>query len=245
LTKLLKAFSLKVGGTLKHYLRELITLFIIAISCQTLSQETRKIVAVVDTGLPYNDSIIPYLCKGHQYDVTEKGIQDYHGHGTNILGLVARGINKNTHCLTMIKWWHNSDEPYSIIVSRTRIKAYSKLLIKLKPVLVNLSLSGWDYSKDELVMIKELLKNGAKVVVAAGNDREDLDASCGVYPACYDVKHKNYHIVGAIDTYHSNFKGPITDILPGLNQCGIFGLCMTGTSQAAGNLSAKLLRELN
>ena len=230
---------------MRHFYRELLLLFLVVISVQIFSQETRKVVAVVDTGLPYNRAILPYLCKGLQYDVTEHGIQDYNGHGTNVLGLVAKGINPKTHCLSMIKWWHTAEETnLNKHLVDSRIKSYMNILSKIQPVLINMSLSGSGYSVPEYEGLKSLLSKGIKAVVAAGNTGSYLTTSCTSYPACYAFKDKNFYVVGTSDSF-SNFGGPVTDILPGSDQCGIFGLCMSGTSQATGNKSAELLKEMN
>lgn len=229
---------------MSKYYRELFLLLVIALAGQVFG-ETRKIVAVVDTGLPYNRSILPYLCKGLQYDITNKGIQDANGHGTNIIGLIAKNLNTKTHCISMIKWWHSADENVPSDLLNARIADYYKLLLQLKPTLVNLSLSGKGFIALEYNGIKALLSQGTKVVVSAGNDKQNLSIRCLSYPACYPIKHKHFYVVGATDSDFANYGGPITDILPGRAQRGIFGITLTGTSQSCANKSAELLREVH
>jgi subtilisin family serine protease len=225
------------------YIKEILILLLVIISTQVLS-ETRKIVAVVDTGLPSDSKIMPYLCKGLQFDVTDKGLEDVHGHGTNVVGIIAQNLNPKTHCISMIKWWHTAGEA-TWQVSERRIINYTKLLLKIKPSIVNLSLSGNLYSQAEYVGIKLLLLSGTKVVVAAGNDGKDLSLTCDSYPACYKIYSKNFLVVGAANSKYSNFKGPVTNILPGTNLRGIIGAYMSGTSQAASAMTSKLLSENN
>jgi hypothetical protein len=233
---------------LRLFYREFILLFIILFAVQVFSKETRKIVAVVDTGIPYNKDLLPYLCKGLQYDITGTGIMDNHGHGTNIIGLIAKGMNTKTHCIAMIKWWDSHLESVQYNAAHgyeARIKAYMKILVDLKPTIANLSLAGNYYSRSEYAGIKLLLINGTKVVVAAGNDRLDLSKQCDSFPACYRIYSKNFYVVGATGTEQTNYGGPVTNMLPGASQCGIFGVCMTGTSQSCANQTAKLLQENN
>lgn len=226
---------------MNKFYREIALLIVVLFTTLVLGQESRKVVAIVDTGLPYNTAIIPYLCKGLQLDITNRGIQDYSGHGTNVMGIVAKGIDPKTHCISMVKWWHVLEEPKNSVQLDEDVSKYMKYLISIKPTLVNMSLSGKGFSAPEFNGIKTLLAMGAKVVVSAGNNGQDLSSKCDIYPACYAFKNPNYFVAGTFDAF-SNKNGPVTNILQGVEQCGIFGLCLTGTSQAAANLSARLLQ---
>ena len=230
---------------MNRFYREFIVLLLVATGVSVLSAETRKVVAVVDTGLPYNNKIIPYLCKDLQFDVTGYGIEDYHGHGTNIIGLIAKTLNPKTHCISMIKWYHTANDKVSSKVLNERVVKFSEILIKAHPSIVNLSLDGDNFVQEELNAYKLLLSRGTHIVVAAGNSGKNLDTSCDTYPACYGILNRRFHVVGALGAKYSNFGGPITEVLPGSYQCGMFGTCMSGTSQAAANLSAKLVEETN
>jgi hypothetical protein len=225
---------------MQTFTRELLLLLVLAIAGQALG-ETRKVVAVVDTGLPYNSKTIPYLCKGLQYDLTEKGIQDIEGHGTNVMGIISSGLNPKTHCISMIKWWHDGKDSS---LFAPRIISLMKLLPTLNPVLVNMSFGGELYMPEEANGIKLLLAKGVRIVVSAGNDKQNLSIKCDKFPACYPIKNKNFYVVGASNVAQANYGGPITDYLPAKNLCGIFGVCMSGTSQAAASKSAQLLQEM-
>jgi subtilisin family serine protease len=228
-----------------RFIKEFVILFIVAISIRVFSKETRKVIAVVDTGIPTSNSAKPYLCKDLQFDVTGYGVADVHGHGTNILGLIAKGVNTKTHCLAMIKWWHNVGAAYPIREDGlSRIQAYSKILKQINPVVVNMSIDGIGFSTEEFDAIKFLLGKGAVVVVSAGNSGQNLNLKCDSYPACYPIINKRFHIVGATRAAYSNFGNMVTDFLPGTHQCGIFGLCMSGTSQSAANKTATLIKEM-
>src|SRR6266853_3204718 len=215
-------------------LREFLYLVLISFSIRTLSDETRKVVAIVDTGLPSDSRITPYLCKGKQVDLTGYGMEDVDGHGTNILGLIAPAINIKTHCLAMIKYWHRGEESDNFLDAA----------LNLKPVIINLSLSGPSFIRSEKEGLLKLLAAGTKVVIAAGNDGLDLSKSCLAYPACYNFKDPNFYVVSSSDhSPNANFGGPVKLLAHGINQCGIFGTCMTGTSQATANATNWLLRQ--
>jgi subtilisin family serine protease len=232
----------------KDFYREFLLLLLISFAFQCFGAEpveTRKVVAVVDTGLPvHNKKIQPYLCKGLQFDVTGQGIQDVNGHGTNILGIIASKMNNKTHCLAMIKWYHDDAENRSYAETHnynTRVLEYMRILLKMNPSIVNMSLVDGSYSGAERLAMDVLLYNGAKIVVAAGNSAHNLSLSCYTYPACYEMHNKNFHVAAASDLALSNFKGPVTDYALGKNQCGMFGVCLSGSSQATANVTASLL----
>jgi len=210
-------------------------------------KETRKVVAIVDTGLPTSSKIKPFLCKNMQTDVTGYGIKDVAGHGTNIAGIIAKTLNPKTHCIAMIKWWHSYYQMHEYLTKHTAeqlIESYMDAVVALKPSIVNMSLSGGGYSKAERDAILALLKGGSTVVVAAGNDSLDLSKYCVSYPACYFIKNTRFHVVGGRDVSRSNYNSPVTDYRPGRDQCGIFSSsCLTGTSQSTAVLTSELINE--
>jgi hypothetical protein len=192
--------------------------------------EERKIVAVVDTG--YNPVFEKYLCKGYPvYDFTGTGILDRHGHGTNVAGLILKGLNPVKHCLVFIKLW----DPSGIDIKLQ----YIDQLLKLNPSYANLSFEGSGYSIKEFIILGVLTSQNTKVVVAAGNSSKNLSKDCDTFPACYPLK-KNYYVVGATDSY-SNYGTPVRYKEVGTDQCAN-NICLTGTSQAAANFTADLLR---
>lgn len=222
---------------IKPFIREFLILLLVAITIPVLSSEKRQVVAVIDTGIPANNIGKDFLCKDLQIDLTGQGIQDSNGHGTNILGIMAKGINPKTQCLAMIKWYHNQNSRIITLASA------AQEALTLNPVLVNMSISGYNFDADEFRAIRNLLEHSIPIVVAAGNDHSNLSNNCYVFPACYHFKTKLFHVVGAPDVYQGNYGNPITDISYGRDQCG-FGVCLTGTSQATANVSARLLKEM-
>lgn len=208
--------------------------------------ETRKVVAIVDTGMPMTEAVKPYLCNLTHYDVTGKGIADVHGHGTNVAGIITKHMNPKTHCILIIKWWHSEKIKQTNAELYKAVVDYTDILHKVRPDYVNLSLSGNSYLGVERNTLKGLLATGTIITVAAGNDSWDLNKVCNVFPACYDMSSSNFHVVGSwsklmnrIDAF-SNFGKVVTDYRPGTYVCG-FDVCTGGTSQASAVMMSELV----
>jgi hypothetical protein len=205
--------------------------------------ETRKVIAIVDTGMP-PPMINKYLCNMAHYDLTGTGIADHHGHGSNIAFIIANRMNIKTHCLLIIKWWDTEKTTKGADVLAKAVKDYSALLYSLRPAYVNLSLSGEVYISYEANVLKGLVASGSVVSVAAGNEGRNLDEACNSYPACYNIKAPNFHVVGARNQatgsveYYSNRGRVVTDYESG-NAC-TFTQCFSGTSQATAQVTARL-----
>jgi subtilisin family serine protease len=224
----------------------LIILFLV--SFQVFAKETRKRVVVIDTG--YNKTNLSNLpintfCENGLKDVTGTGPQDSIGHGTNVIGLIAKNIDTKKYCIISIKWYDTKFK-ITLNVLVTRIRAAIKLAEQQQPFLINLSSSGSNYDSIEQMVINRLSFKGVKIVVSAGNDGADLSKGCSVYPACYNANKINFYVVGSVDRYNnflitSNRFGPVNYYENGFNQCSE-GICMTGTSQAAAIRSNKLIR---
>lgn len=221
-------------------LREIVLLLAVTVSISTFAKETRKIVAIVDTGI--NSLLLdkPFMCKNLHADFTNTSIRDSHGHGTNVAGIIANKLNAKTHCLMIIKYWNTYKNPWG---SSTLHKVFSNVigyLKSVKPAYINFSSSGFGFNPNEFGVFSELIDSGTKIIVAAGNDNLDLSEGCDVFPACYFFNEPNYFVVGASKSPISNKNGPVNAIRSGNNVCG-FGVCMTGTSQAAAQFTADLI----
>jgi hypothetical protein len=196
----------------------------------------------MDTGIQKTEYSIPYLCKDGHLDVTGTSLDDSEGHGTNIAGLIARGIDIKKQCITVLKFYHTVENPSGNRTLDNTLRDSWAHIRKLNSKWVNMSFSGESYIREEYLTIKQLLKNGTKVVVAAGNEKKNLSVKCEVYPACYEFNIPGFYVVGAKDTEFSNFGGPVSIIEFGGWQRGYFGPLQSGTSQAAANWTAKLIK---
>jgi len=103
-----------------------------------------------------------------------------------------------------------------------------------------MSVAGPGFNYQEYDTLYNLLQSGTKIIVAAGNNSLDLSFTCDVFPACYFNDEPNFFVVGAKDLKMSNKKGPVNVKRPGKDRCG-FGICMSGTSQAAAEFTADLI----
>jgi subtilisin family serine protease len=167
----------------------------------TASAENR--VLVIDTGLDIKATKYqPFLCKDGHRDFTGTGLDDRNGHGTVVVDLIIENARTKNFCLVIFKYF---DEPNSGPHVDTFVVAL-KNVAKAKPKLVNVSVSGEGFRKDEFFAIRNA---GASLfVVAAGNDNVDLLLNPR-YPANYPLS--NVVVVGALDPKtgekeaHSNY----------------------------------------
>lgn len=212
-------------------------------SCLSFSKETRKVIAILDSGIRNIPNLNKLLCENLSRDFTQMGLQDAteNGHGTNIAGIIASKMNSKTHCLAIIKYFHAYALPYG---NRRDPRTIATMVINylkfLKPDYINISGAGGPFDFNEYTILGDLLDQGTKIVVAAGNNKLDLtENSCSIFPACYYFDNPNFYVVGA-NTVQSNFNGPVKYKRPGIEQCG-FNICLTGTSQATANMTAELI----
>jgi subtilisin family serine protease len=212
------------------------------------AKETRQKIVVIDTGYNrahWSNLPVGTICENGMLDVTGTGPQDNHGHGTNIVGLIANGIDTKRFCIVSIKWY-DTDFKVTLPILTGRIRSAIKLAEQQNPYLVNLSSSGSSFDSIEQMIISRMTYRGIKVVVSAGNDGFDLQQNCNIYPACYNANQLNYYVVGGVDKLNkifsrSNRSGPVRYYEDAINKCGE-GVCMSGTSQAAAVKSNKLIR---
>lgn len=72
-----------------------------------------------------------------------------------------------------------------------------KKAIHLKPLVLNLSFGSTDYNSEELALLKELSSLGTIIVVASGNNNQQVNRHNPIYPCFYPVD--NLICVGASD----------------------------------------------
>lgn len=207
--------------------------FIVVFLCgfTSLAKSTVR-VAIIDTGLS-NAYVknVPLCDKGHK-DFSGQGLNDTHGHGTNITGIIVENVNTSDYCLIIIKVY-NFDTHKNYLVSALEYAA------TLNVDIINLSGGGQGPVEQERLAVEKILNKNILFVVAAGNDSSNLDSYCNYYPACYD---KRIIVVGANKPY-SNYGTPVHIIGNGDDVKG-FGIIMHGTSQATALHTVKLINIL-
>lgn len=207
------------------------------------TEETRVKIAVIDTGRSGNDDYNTKLCLDGHKDFTGTNIIDTNGHGSNVLSIISEGVDISKQCIIVIKVFDNR-VMFNNKLSNAGI-SYAK---SIKAQYVNMSFGGTDYDVTEHHLINGLLKQGAVVAVAAGNNGLNLNykRNCNYYPACLPIKHKNYKVVAALKNNrlweNSNYGGPVNTLENGVDVIG-GGYMMSGTSQATAVAMSKIVRE--
>ena len=187
-------------------------------------------VAVIDTGISSLAEKSLKVCEKHDFSNT--GPEDHHGHGTNVAGLIGLENKDIDYCLIILKYM---DRPG--LNTESYLKALKKA-VELKPDVLNLSLGGFSFLKEEAVYIKQLLDNGTEIVVSAGNENMNLNLGCNYYPACLD---KRLHVIGNIS--QSNYGRIVDVVIDGQNKQA-FNIVLSGSSQSAALYTKYLIRNL-
>ena len=206
-------------------------------------------VAVLDTGFDFKSTwsdlsfVKPKMCKYGHKDFTNTGIQDTHGHGTNVVGLMGKVNKDSSYCIVVVKVWGGGPA----MLNTWLALSYA---INLKVDIINYSGGGVEKDEKECNLIKKALDKGIVVVASAGNESKNLDES-PFYPAKCDDRvmmisnmNINNRTLGSKSNISKDIiavQGTAEDSL-GLNNT-IYS--MSGTSQAAGNFTGKLIKLLN
>ena len=162
----------------------LLTAILVAIPFKALYAKTLTI-AVIDSGI---DAAIPKLCKfGHKSFVASRPnpLQDEHGHGTHIAGLISAYAGKGDYCVVSIKYWDPNASGQENLANMVKSVEYAT---NIGVNFINISGGGPEFNESEFVAIRRAIGQHIKIVVAAGNERSNLDKECNYYPACYDER---------------------------------------------------------
>lgn len=219
----------------------MLSLIIFALSANA---DPRTRIAIIDTGISSN---FPeqYLCYALNKDLTNTSMEDKVGHGTNIAYIISKKMNYKKQCLLIIKWFDTAHQAQWLIFqgkSGSMAKQALEYALSNKAKIINMSLSGNLFLSEELRLINQAVHKNVHVVVSAGNDGQNLDDSCDIYPACYGINHLNFHVVASYlnntKRIYSNYGRVITDKEDGNDVGG-----WTGTSQSAAKVTAKLVHD--
>lgn len=146
-------------------------------------------VAVLDTGLNLNDPrFAGVLCESGHRDFTNTSIEDFDGHGTEVVGLIQEFAHNAHYCLIIVKYWSQGTSS-----PRAYIDALN-YLYKLKPDVVNISGGGKQPLSSELVVI--ISNPNTLFIVAAGNYNEPAER---FFPGAYGDRFSNVRTIGSLD----------------------------------------------
>jgi subtilisin family serine protease len=160
--------------------------FVLLLFGSCVAQAKTLVVAVIDSGI---DRKVSHLCEvGHKsWLPAHTPLWDYSsGHGTHVAGLINRNAgNNDNYCMVSLQYFSPYNSGWDNLANEEAALRYA---IDIHVDIINLSGGGPLYFESEYVLVKEALDRGIKVVVAAGNDGDNLDKGCGYYPACYDKR---------------------------------------------------------
>ena len=218
--------------------------------------EKPVVIAVVDTGFDFQSDWKeikmlekPKLCRFGHKDFTGTGLQDTHGHGTHVAGLIAQQLKDINYCLVIIKVF---DPKADNLLNNRRGFMWA---IDLKVQAINYSGGGEDYDVIECTIVKRVLDQGILFVSAAGNESSEINER-PYYPAMCDTRSiavQSVEMDGSVSNF-SNFSDlskpnarilysehghNALSIMPG----NIVGF-MSGTSQATAIVTGQKVREM-
>jgi subtilisin family serine protease len=214
--------------------------------------ETRNKVVVLDTGYGFKrKGLKDNLClKGHKDFSKEKSIKvkgikdriplDYHGHGTNVAGLIEKYAGKTNYCLIIVKYDYSG---VNAVPSYLKALKYST---EVNAKLINISGGGRYADDSETRYIKNYLDSGGIVVAAAGNNATKLGTHSKFFPAMSDERVIS---VGSLSpklgiSSFSN-SGPHVKVWEQGERQEVYGITLSGTSQAAAIHTGKLIRRMH
>jgi hypothetical protein len=211
---------------------------------------------VVDTGFGYEGrGQEAKLCKtGHknfsgEIEYTMPGMTkvpvplDKEGHGTNVVGVIESYAKKTNvdYCIIIIKYY-SGKHSHNNVLSTINSFNYAD---KIKADFINYSSGGDGPYPKEKEAVERYLNHGGHLVVAAGNDDNNLDLpGSNYYPAKYD---RRITVVGALSKkglklWFSNFGSIVNRWELGEDVPG-YGLVKSGTSQATAISTGKMVSE--
>lgn len=210
-------------------------------------------VAVVDTGLNLDDKwsdnpevglYQPKICPGSK-DFTGEGLDDRHGHGTHIAGLITKYAGNANHCLIIYKYF--TEKSTGLENLDHSIQAFQKAIHDGVDI-INYSGGGILKSDQECRVLKTALDKGIKIVAAAGNEGINIDyfhfypANCDDRIVIVENIDKNDVRASTSSYSKSTVKEHGVNVLSLLPN-GQYGY-MTGTSQATAIRTGKMVRAM-
>jgi hypothetical protein len=218
-------------------------------------------IIVIDTGFDYSYMKQANLCpSGHRSflektypladpDRQEASVEyepwneDVVGHGTNIVGLIAKYARAN-YCIIIYRYYSPTVKGDKASTEAWKVAADSDADV------IVYSGGGRFPVPEEQKAVKKALLKGKIIFAAAGNEGDNFNNGCHFYPACY---YKRIVVAGNLKSdntlqENSNYGDRVDFYANGVN-ASAFGRVNTGTSQAnaivAGKLVAEIFKEKN
>lgn len=194
-------------------------------------------VGVIDSGLDIKNTKVKLCNYGHKNFTNEKWTSGDE-HGLNVSGIIDDNAKNTDYCQVIIKFYGKDN-----LDSGERFIKALEYANNINLDIINISVTGKTFIKEEKDAIENLLNKGVIVVVAAGNDASSLTKSkCDFYPACYDDR---LIVVGALDKNNEKWKesnyGPIIDSWVIGESVKGGGYIFSGTSQATAKVTSTII----
>ena len=203
---------------------------------------------MIDTGFDFKGkwSIQPKLCATGHKDFTNTDLNDKHGHGTHVAGLVAKYAGNADYCIVIIKFYDPKEFWPDNLANMVKAINYA---VAQKVDVINISGGGMQYDAREHLAVLRALDARITIVAAAGNESKELSKR-PYYPALYDSR---VVVVGAVDAKlkripAANYGKQVDveeqgkDVLSTLPNSS-YGT-MTGTSQATAIHTGKIVNRV-
>lgn len=148
-------------------------------------------VAVLDSGVASN-SDLPAVTSIYQ-----SGTSDSVGHGTHVAGIIAAKANNNSGGVGVapgVTLYSGNLAGSDNVITSAEIAAGINAAVSKNVDLINMSIGGLGYTKDEQDAIDNAYKNGIAIFASAGNDGGQTYS----YPACYN------HVISVAATDKNN-----------------------------------------
>jgi len=193
-------------------------------------------VLIIDTGVDLSHEEI----RSHIPIINTIDYNDTHGHGTHVAGLILKDTCPQVKLISC-KYYYKDYEKQL----RTSNDCF-ELGLRIKPDYINYSSGGSKVDFKEFILFTKLVKQGTKIMVAAGNSGKERP---DFYPARYEMK--GVTIVGNLNpdgthnsTSNYGFKEMVWEIGTKIESTFPDGKRneMTGTSQATAIYLNKQLR---
>ena len=114
----------------------------------------------------------------------KKHLQDNHGHGTHVAGIIAKHLKNVDYCLVIVKYYDPKIAGANNLKNTIKSFKYAR---QIKVDYINYSGGGLESSGIEKAEILKLLNLGVKIFTASGNEGSDLSKK-PYYPASYDPR---------------------------------------------------------
>jgi subtilisin family serine protease len=234
----------------------------ILIPCFSLADNLK--IAIIDTGVNIDHREFKSFLDHHPKDglqafdfITDKRKTiDNHGHGTNIASLIALN-NKTKFKIIPLRFTDGSDKTETMIRDMQNFNKALDMAIGLDVNIINISYTHGMFRHSEYELFKKAKDKKILVIVAAGNNNQDLNTENEfdkTYPCMYDLE--NVICVGNWDSDkkqkadNSNYNGRVFNYVDGNLKIGLGKTnaspeeslnIMSGSSQSAALLSRWIL----